>query len=260
MILNCEPINNTPQAYKLDDLMSSSLQRKIVIIALLLYWPVLFVVGHIPIPQIVYKAQVSDKTLHLVAYLILAFLLWFAASPDKKIDWNKAAVWWVLLITAGYGGADEILQSYTGRSCDINDFLADLVGVALGLILFSFLRFQPALLAVTGIVIFSLTNLARANLAELVPVTNAMFHLFAYTIFTILWIRQIHPQASKTSKLKQLIIVLAAPAGLLSAVKLFSAISGRYFTLFDVITSIAGIAVAAAGYVFICPKCSRRIH
>jgi len=240
--------------------MSSSLRQKLIIIVLLLYWPIIFVLAHIPIPQLVYKAQVSDKTLHLVVYLILVFLLWFAVSPDKKVNWSKAAVWWVFLITAGYGGIDEILQGYVGRSCDIKDFLADLVGVGLGLILFSFLRFQPALLTVTGIVIFCLTNTARANLAELVPVTNAMFHLFAYAIFTMLWIRQIHLVVSKTSKLKRLIIALAVPTGLLLVVKLFSAISGRYFTLFDVITSIAGIAVAAAGYVFICPKCSRRIH
>ncbi len=240
--------------------MSLSLRRKLIIISLLLYWPTLFVLTHIPIPQLVYKAQVSDKTLHLVVYLILVFLLWFVVSPDRKVNWGKAAVWLVLLITAGYGGLDEILQGYVGRSCDINDFLADLVGVAGGLILFSFLGFQAALLTVTGIVIFCLTNTARANLAELVPVTNAVFHLFAYAIFTILWIRQIQPLASKTSRPRQLIIALTVPAGLLIAVKLFSTISGRYFTLFDVITSIAGIAVAVAGYVFICPKCSCRIH
>ena len=244
----------------LNDLMNPSLRRKLIIIALLFYWPTLFVLGHIPIPQLVYKAQVSDKTLHLVAYLILVFLLWFAVSPDKKVNWGKAAVWWVFLITTGYGAVDELLQKYTGRSCDINDFLADMVGVAGGLILFSFLRFQPALLTVTGIVIFFLTNLARANLAELVPVTNTMFHLFAYAIFTTLWIRQIHPAALKMSRPKQLITALTVPAGLLLAVNLFSAISGRYFTLFDVIISVAGIAVATAGYVFICPKCSRRIH
>jgi len=240
--------------------MNPSLRRKLVIIALLFYWPTLFVLGHIPIPQLVYKAQVSDKTLHLVAYLILVFLLWFAVSPDKKVKWGKAAVWWVFLITTGYGAIDELLQKYVGRGCDINDFLADVAGVVGGLILFSFLRFQPALLTVTGIVIFSLTNLARTNLAELVPVTNALFHLFASAIFTMLWIRQIHPAASKMPRLKQIITALTVPAGLLLAVKLFSAISGRYFPLFDVIISIAGIAATIGGYVFICPKYLRQVH
>ncbi len=240
--------------------MTLSLRQKLIIISLLLYWPAIFVLAHIPIPQLVYKAQVSDKTLHLITYLILVFLLWFAVSPDKKVNWGKAAVWWVFLIMAGYGGVDELLQGYVGRSCDIKDFLANLVGVSGGLILFSFLTFWPALLAVTGITIFCLTNLARANLTELVPVTNAMFHLLAYAVFTMLWIRQILPLPSKTSMPKRLIIALAVPIGLLLVVKLFSVVSGRYFTVFDVIISGAGIAIAPVGYVFICSKCSRRIH
>lgn len=240
--------------------MTLSLRQKLIIISLLFYWPAIFVLAHIPIPQLVYKAQVSDKTLHLVVYLILVFLLWFAVSPDKKVNWGKAAVWWVFLIMAGYGGVDELLQGYVGRSCDIKDFLANLVGVSGGLILFSFLTFWPALLAVTGITIFCLTNLARANLTELVPVTNAMFHLLAYAVFTMLWIRQIQPLPSKTSMPKRLIIALAVPIGLLLVVKLFSVVSGRYFTVFDVIISGAGIAIAPVGYVFICSKCSRRIH
>jgi len=240
--------------------MTLSLRQKLIIISLLFYWPAIFVLAHIPIPQLVYKAQVSDKTLHLVVYLILVFLLWFAVSPDKKVNWGKATVWLVFLIMAGYGGVDELLQGYVGRSCDIKDFLANLVGVTGGLILFSFLTFWPALLAVTGITIFCLTNLARANLTELVPVTNAMFHLLAYAVFTMLWIRQIQPLPSKTSMPKRLIIALAVPIGLLLVVKLFSVVSGRYFTVFDVIISGAGIAIAPVGYVFICSKCSRRIH
>ena len=240
--------------------MTLSLRQKLIIISLLLYWPAIFVLAHIPIPQLVYKAQVSDKTLHLITYLILVFLLWFAVSPDKKVNWGKATVWLVFLIMAGYGGVDELLQGYVGRSCDIKDFLANLAGVTGGLILFSFLTFWPALLAVTGITIFCLTNLARANLTELVPVTNAMFHLLAYAVFTMLWIRQIHPLPSKTSMPKRLIIALAVPIGLLLVVKLFSVVSGRYFTVFDVIISGAGIAIAPVGYVFICSKCSRRIH
>jgi len=240
--------------------MALSLRQRLTIVSLLLYWPTIFVLAHIPIPQLVYKAQVSDKTLHLVVYLILVFLLWFAVSPDRRVNWRKATVWWVFLIMAGYGGIDELLQGLVGRNCDIKDFLANLGGVTGGLILFSFLRFQPALLAVTGITIFCLTNLARANLAELLPVTNAMFHLLAYAVFTMLWIRQMHLLPSKMSMPKRLIIALAVPIGLLLVVKLFSVVSGRYFTVFDVIISGTGIAIAPVGYVFICLRCSRQIH
>lgn len=240
--------------------MALPLRQRLTIVSLLFYWPTIFVLAHIPIPQFIYKAQVSDKTLHLITYLILVFLLWFAVSPDRKVNWHKAGVWWVLLITAGYGGVDELLQAWVGRNCDIEDFLANLAGVLGGLTLFSFLTFWPALLVVTGISIFCLTNLARANLAELVPVTNTIFHLSAYAVFTMLWIRQIHPLLSKTSKPKQLIIALAVPTGLLLVVKLFSVISGRYFTVFDVITSGTGTTVVAASYVFICSKRSCQIH
>jgi VanZ family protein len=240
--------------------MSLSLQRKLVTIVLPLYWLTIFTLTHIPIPHIVREAEVSHRMLHVGAYLILVFLLWFAVSPDEKVDWNKAAVWWVLLTAAVYGGLDEILQSFVGRHCSVKDFFTDLAAISGGLILFSFLRFQPALLTVAGIIIFLLANLARANLTELVPVTNATFNLFAYATFAILWIWQIHPQASKTSRLKQLIIILTVPAGLLLVVRLFSIILGRHFTLSDVLLSIVGIAVIAAGYVFICPKRSCRIY
>jgi hypothetical protein len=162
---------------------------------------------------------------------------------------------------AGYGAVDEWLQLYVkGRSGDIMDFSSDLAGAIAGLILFSFFTFWPALLIVTGIIIFLLTNLAWVNIADLLPVTNAMFHLLAYAVFTMLWIRQIHPLPPKTSMPRRLIIALAVPIGLLLVVKLFSVVSGRYFTVFDVIISGAGIAIAPVGYVFICLRCSRRIH
>jgi putative effector of murein hydrolase LrgA (UPF0299 family) len=87
-----------------------------------------------------------------------------------------------------------------------------------------------------------------------------MFHLLAYAVFTTLWIRQIDPLLSTTSKLKRLIIALAVPISLLVVVKLFSVISGRYFTVFDVIISGTGITAVAVGYVFICSKRLLRIH
>jgi hypothetical protein len=123
------------------------------------------------------------------------------------------------------------------------DFFADLAGVLAGLILFTFLTFWPALLVVTGIVIFVSANLTRANLADLLPVTNAVFYLFAYAFFTVLWIRHIHHFLSlKAPKPKWLMTALALPIGFLLAVKLFSVISGKNFAVQDAILSAAGIA------------------
>ncbi|MFA5238687.1 MAG: VanZ family protein [Phycisphaerae bacterium] len=218
--------------------------------SLLVYWPGVFIIAHVPIPRLVYKAQVSDKSLHFLVYLILTFLLWFTISPNKKVNWRKAAAWWVLFVVVWYGVVDEVLQSYVGRSCDAKDFLADLAGTLTGLILFSFFNFWPVFLIVTGINIFALTNLARANLAELVPITNAMFHLFAYGFFTILWLHCIHLYLSmKAPKLEWIVTAMLPPVCFLLIVKSFSLILGKDLDMKDMIVAVAGITgVVAAIY------------
>ncbi|MFZ0034975.1 MAG: VanZ family protein [Sedimentisphaerales bacterium] len=227
--------------------MVLSHRQKLTILLLLLYWPGLFILAHIPIPQLVYKAQVSDKSLHFLAYLILTFLLWFAISPNKKVNWRKASVWWILLVVVWYGVVDEVLQGYVGRNCDVKDFFADLAGTLAGLILFSFFTFWPVLLVVTGTTIFALTNFTRANLAELVPITNAIFHFFAYGFFTVLWIQYIHLfLPMKAPKPKWMIAASAPPIGFLLTVKLFSVIFGKDFGVQDVIISIAGVTTVVA--------------
>ncbi|HIJ52201.1 MAG TPA: VanZ family protein [Planctomycetes bacterium] len=224
--------------------MALSQRQKLIIIPLLIYWPLIFVLAHVPIPQLVRKAGVSDKIIHFIAYLTLVFLLWFAISPDRKVSWRRAAVWWVLLVTVWYGVVDEVLQSFVaGRSCDVRDFFADLAGVTTGLILFAFFSFWPAFLVVTGITIFALSNLTRVNLADLLPVTNMAFHLFAYPFFAMLWIQNMHLFLPlKASKPKWLIAASALPIGLLVAVELYSVISGKDFRLQDVIIAAVGIA------------------
>jgi len=230
--------------------MSLLLQRKITIVLLVLYWPMLFILGHIPVPQVVREADVSDKSLHFLAYLILVFLLWFAISGDKKVDWRKAAVWWVLSIIVVYGILDELLQScVAGRSCDIRDFFADLAGILTGLILFSFFTFWLAGLLVAATVIFGITNIARANLADLVPVTNAAFHLFSYAIFTMLWIQYMRLfLPTKAPRAKWLILALAVPTGFLLIVKLFSVIVCKDLALSDTIVSFGAIAAVVTAF------------
>ncbi len=233
--------------------MALSRRQKLTIGALILYWLVLFTLAHVPIPQLVFRAHVSDKSLHFTAYLILAFLFWFAINPERKVNWLRASAWWVLLVLAGYGIADEVLQDLSGRSCDIMDYVADLIGAITGLILFSFFSFWLALLITTSVAIFALTNVARANLADLIPVTNAMFNFLAYGFFTVVWIQCIYlflsPKAPPllASARKQwgwLITALALPMLFLLAVRVFSAILGKEFVVQDVVLSIAGIVTA----------------
>jgi VanZ family protein len=226
--------------------MAISRKQKPIIISLLIYWPTLFVLAHIPIPQLVRKAGVSDKIIHFVAYLVLVFLLWFVISPGRKVNWRRTTAWWVFFGAVCYGIFDELMQGVVaGRSCDAMDFLADLAGVLTGLILFAFFTFWPAFLVVAGITIFALTNLTRVNLADLLPTAaNVAFYLFAYGFFAAIWMQNMHLLSSlRAPKIKWLIAASALPICFLAAVKLFSVAVGRDFRWQDVIIAAVGIVV-----------------
>jgi len=223
--------------------MTLSHQQKIAACLLALYWPALFVLTHIPIPRVVQEADVSDKSLHFLAYLILTFLLWSVVSGNQKVNWRRAAPWLVLSVIVVYGILDEWLQGYVvGRSCDVRDFFSDLEGALASLILSSFLMFWPAGLIIVATFIFGITNVTRANLSDLLPVTNAVFHFLAYAILTVLWIQCVHLfLAPKVRKAKWFILVLAGPTGFLIIVKLFSVMAGKELAFSDIIIAFGAI-------------------
>ena len=229
--------------------MSKSLQQKLTVIALLIYWPGLFVLTHIPVPEQVRQAEVSDKSLHFVSYLILVFLLWFAISPDKKVHWRKSRVWWVFAAIIAYGVIEEVVQGYMGRSCDLIDLVADVVGTVAGLVLFCFLTFWHALLLVAGVAVFLLTNVTRKNLGDFLPVTNTLFHLLAYGFFTLLWIQYMQLFLRlKAPRVGWLITAFALPTLLLLVGKMFSVIVGNEFEPSDLKLAIIGIAAIVVGF------------
>ncbi len=240
--------------------MAGSRRQKLILISLLIYWPTLFALAHIPIPKVVREAGVSDKSLHFIAYLILVFLFWFVISPDRKVSWRRATAWWVFFGAVCYAIIDELLQGVVvGRSCDAMDFLADLAGVLTGLIIFAVFAFWPAFLIVTGINLFALTNLTRIHLADLLPVTYLVFLLFSYGFFAALWIQNMHLFSSlRAPKIKWLIVASALPICFLAAVKLFSVATGRDFRWQDVIIAAVGIvAVVVTTYVVGLFRCRR---
>jgi len=222
-----------------------------VVLPLLVYWPALFILSHIPIWELVLKARVSDKGLHFLVYMVLVFFLWLAVRPYRRVDWKRATVWWILLVLVCYGVLDEWLQMYVGRSCDAVDFLADLAGAVTSLVILSIFSFLPAFLVLTGSVIFILTNVTRINPADLVPMLNAAFHLFGYALFTLLWLRCVEQFFSlRCPQGRWLIISLALPAGFLALVQLFSACLGNGFRVTDVVVSSTAIG-AVVGSLFV---------
>ncbi len=200
-----------------------SIRQKLLILSLFLYWPALFVLAHIPIPRLARTADLSDKGLHFLAYLILAFFLWFAINNDKKVNWCKPGAWIILCLIAAYGVVDEISQPYVGRTCDATDLIANLAGSLTGLILFTIFTFWPAALIVTGVAIFGLTNIARANLTELLPVMYPVFHIFAYGFFTIIWVQVLRVyRPAKAARVGWLVNALAVPVASMLIIKFIS--------------------------------------
>lgn len=77
----------------------------------------------------------ADKVLHALAFFLLAFLLNRSSSSTTKRIRN-------ILSLLAFGVLIEILQYFTGyREASIGDVLADLVGILLFQLTYSFLSF-----------------------------------------------------------------------------------------------------------------------
>jgi hypothetical protein len=150
-----------------------------------------------------------------------------------------------------YGVIDEWLQGYVGRNPDVRDFLADLAGTFTGLILLSIFPFWPLSLAITGSAVFILSNFMQEGITDQIPGIDVLFHLFAYSLFSAVWLRYMSellpvraPQAS------WVIGSLVLPTGLLLTVKLFSVAAGNGIGLTGLLASLAGI-ITVIGTVFL---------
>ena len=66
----------------------------------------------------------TDKMVHLIAFAALAF-------PLART--GRIGLWPIFLGASAFGGAIELIQPFTNRSADLNDWIADILGVALGI-------------------------------------------------------------------------------------------------------------------------------
>jgi len=80
--------------------------------------------------------ELKDKLVHLVEYLILGILL--TAAVGRLACRTKAGTFLLFLaIGATIAAFDEVLQSHVpGRSMDVFDWVADVLGVTVGVGLF----------------------------------------------------------------------------------------------------------------------------
>lgn len=114
------------------------------------YWCALFVATHLPLPAD-FPMHRIDKLLHVAAYAGLALLLATIWSLCGRSTWKSYFI--LLALIAVYGLADEWIQlQIPGRTADVFDWTADLVGGTIGL----------ALHWIGGVVITAMTGSAGA--------------------------------------------------------------------------------------------------
>ena len=101
-------------------------------IVLVVYWMGIFTLTHIPAGKLP-PVPVSDKIEHMTVYGVLGILLFAALHAS---GWSiRQAVIGTLGIGMVYGVIDELLQIPVNRTADVNDWFADVGGLAIAVII-----------------------------------------------------------------------------------------------------------------------------
>jgi VanZ family protein len=95
--------------------------------ALAVYWITMLVLTHLPRAPVV--PRVTDKTAHFTGFAVLAALLYLCIwAMGRASGWTAI---FVLLVAGVYGMLDELTQPLTGRSCSFLDWMANMSGAAM---------------------------------------------------------------------------------------------------------------------------------
>jgi VanZ family protein len=95
------------------------------------WWGLIATLTHLPLGELPLVAG-GDKAHHLLAYAALALLLGFALLFTFPRRWWLP--WGVLVVGMCYGAIDELTQSWVGRTAEFDDWIADAVGTAAGIL------------------------------------------------------------------------------------------------------------------------------
>ena len=114
--------------------MWMTLPRRRPTLVLLAYWLLAVVATHTPPLRPHDPDQPPglpwDKLVHFFGYATLAWLLMNALTARRRLGF---AVVVTVLAVAAYGVVDELTQPPFGRTADVWDYAADLLGLAFGL-------------------------------------------------------------------------------------------------------------------------------
>lgn len=95
----------------------------------------MFIATHVPLPEDASPLPYADKVSHVIIYLILTFLLalWWQTRYQPVKRHQLLIIGAIMII---YSIFDELSQGLVGRTPQIWDGVADLVGTFLGLAFF----------------------------------------------------------------------------------------------------------------------------
>lgn len=114
--------------------------EKFIGIILLLWAVCIFILCTIPAPKVESDIMIPhiDKIVHCGLFFFFSFLASAFLEQQRNIPSKILKIVLVILILGSYGGIIEWLQNnYFNRSADFWDWIADMVGVALGLLFFN---------------------------------------------------------------------------------------------------------------------------
>ena len=106
--------------------------------ALLVYWTVMFVATHYPgidelEPETGWPIPKFETVMHVGVYAGWAAMWWWVLSAGGRRV-SPAAINWLVLGGLAYAVFDEASQAIVGRTPGVNDFLADVAGLAVAVI------------------------------------------------------------------------------------------------------------------------------
>jgi hypothetical protein len=220
-------------------------RHKYILLALGVYWPLVFTLTHIPVQDIAGQSGMSDKTMHATAYFALTFLLWCAVNPYRRVRWNERTTWVVAAAVAVYGALDEYLQGFVGRSAEMQDFLANMCGMVLAMGVLGVFEFWPALLTASALAIFVVSNLSNLTGLYAQYHLNTAFYFGGYAGLTLIWIQHLEQYLHlRRNRAVWFGVAAALPLVLLGGTLAAGPYFGKTVWGLDAATAVCGIAAA----------------
>jgi hypothetical protein len=225
--------------------MKLSKEKKFFTAVLLFYWLGLIVATHIPVPTWVRGMGVSDKTMHVAAYMVLTLLVWLAFFFDIKANWRKFQPWLVLIFILLHGILDELTQHFiAGRSTDPADLCADMLGAAVAMIIVTFISGYNATMILTAVTPVFLPAIVKSKIIKQDSIIEIFIYAIVFAIITGVWIQYLSIiKKLDCRKFKYLPIYMAGPAAVLTFVKIYAVITNKPFENKIILCSLLSIII-----------------